>query len=396
MSRATTMPSAAIAHDGLVVALRPLDPSAPWIAAWRDLADRVLVDNLFYHPDFALSAAGAFGAGVQVALVGDRAPEEAGLRLLAVWPVRRTRLRWGVPLGLTMGWMHDFAIFGVPLLDADEASRAFDSLLFGLRRLSGPRLLLTFTPTLGPFADLLAAACARHTLRQTPFWAHERAFLDLRGRSPAERATYLDHLSSQRRRKLRQSGERLAADGAVAFETIRDPAGLASALDDYLALEARGWKGKRGTAMADSPRQAAMMRGVVAALAAQGGARIDRLRRDGRTLASMINFITRDQIWTLKISFDEAAARHSPGAQLIHRLTRSVIEDGALAVGDSCAPPNFPLPETFWTERLPLAHVLLETPGGDRFFAIARWCETQRARSVNRLRTWLRARRGQA
>ncbi len=94
--------------DGLVVALRPLNADAPWIGAWRDLGGRPLLDNLFYHPDFALPAAGPFGKGVQVALVGDRAPEEPGLRLHAVWPLRSTRLRWGLPLFLAMGWMHGF------------------------------------------------------------------------------------------------------------------------------------------------------------------------------------------------------------------------------------------------------------------------------------------------
>lgn len=148
--------------------------------------------------------------------------------------------------------------------------------------------------------------------------------------------------------------------------------------------------------MAGSSRQIAMMRGAVSAFGARGAARIDRLRRDDRTLASMINFVTRDQIWTLKISFDEAAARHSPGAQLIHRLTQSVIADGTIATGDSCAPPNFALPETFWTERLPLAHILLEVPGGDRFFGLAQWLETRRARGVTQFRAWLRTWRQKA
>ncbi len=393
MSHPATVRGGIVTPDGLVVALRPLDPAAPWVAAWRDLAECSLVDNLFYHPDFALPAAAAFGADVQVALVGDRAPEEPGLRLIAAWPFRRTRLRWGLPLSLAMGWMHDFAIFGAPLLDAAEAARALDALLSGLRPLAGRRIMLAFAPTHGPFADLLDAACARQELRQARFWQHERAFLDLRTLHPDERRAYLGHLSSQRRRKLRQTAERLDAEGVVRFETIRDPAELASALDDYLALEARGWKGQRGTAMASSLPQVAMMHGAVAALGSRGAAQINRLRQDSRTLASMISFVTRDQIWTLKISFEEAAARHSPGAQLIHRLTQSVIEEGTIATGDSCAPPNFALPETFWSERLPLAHILLETPGGDPFFGLARWLEARRARGVTKLRAWLRARR---
>lgn len=385
-----------VTPDGLVVALRPLDANAPWVEAWRDLSRRALVDNLFYDPDFALPAAGAFGRGVQVAMVGDRAPEEPGLHLLGAWPIRTTRLRWGVPLILAMGWMHDFGIFGAPLLDAAEPARALDGLFSGLRRLVGPRLMLTHVPTRGPFAALLSGWLDRNRLRHARFWAHERAFLDLAAHDFAARAAYLDHISSRKRRKLRQAWDRLNVEGAVTTETIRDPADLPAAIDDYIALEAGGWKGRRGTAIADDPAQVAMMRGAVLGLGARGAVRIDRLRRDGRTLAAVISFITRGQLWSLKISYEAAAAKHSPGALAFHRLTQAIVADPAITRADSCAPPNYTLPETFWTERLALAHILVETKGGDPLFPLAVRLERIRAAANVRLKAWrqrLRARR---
>jgi hypothetical protein len=118
--------------------------------------------------------------------------------LLGVWPVRAKRLRWGLPLVLAMGWMHNFGIFGAPLLDAAEPARALDGLFFGLRRLIGPRLMLTHVPTKGPFAEVLAGWLDRNHLRQARFWAHERAFLDLSGRDAAARPAYLGHASARR------------------------------------------------------------------------------------------------------------------------------------------------------------------------------------------------------
>ncbi|GJD94829.1 GNAT family N-acetyltransferase [Methylobacterium iners] len=376
--------------DGLVVALRPLDPAAPWIQAWRDLAERVLVDNLFYTPDYALAAAGAFGSGVRVALVGDRPPEAPGLCLLALWPCRRPRARWGLPLPLTMGWMHPFGVFGVPLLDAAEAARALDALLSGLTALSGPRLMLTHVPTAGPFADLLAAWRAGQGGRQAAFWPHERAFLHLAGKDAAARAAYLGHVSGRKRRRLRQWAERMASGRTLAFETIRDRDGLRGAVDDYVALEGRGWKGRAGTAIGGRPAEATFLRAAVAAYAAAGRARIDRFRRDGETLASAITLTTRAQTWCLKISFDEAQARNSPGALLIHRLTESLLADPALTSADSCAPPGSPIVETLWTERLALAHLLVEGPGGDPLFPLAVRLERLRA-GVSRLRQGRRA-----
>ncbi len=248
--------------------------------------------------------------------------------------------------------------------------------------------MLTHVPTAGPFAGLLSDWLDRNGLRHARFWSHQRAFLDLAERDPAGRAAYLGHLSSRKRRKLRQAWDRLNAEGAVTAETIRAPADLPAAIDDYIALEGAGWKGRRGTAIADDPAQAAMILAAVTAFGAHGAVRIDRLRRDGRTLAAVVSFVTRGRLWSLKISYDAAAARHSPGALAFHQLTQGILADPAITSADSCAPPNYVLPETFWTERLPLAHILVETRGGDPLFPLAAALERGRAAANVRVKAW--------
>lgn len=376
---------------GFVVALRPLDAGAPWLGAWRVLAERPAFDNLFYDPDFALPAAGPFGAGLRVMLVGDRPPEEPGLRLLALWPIRITRTRWG--LSLALGWMHPFGIFGVPLLDPAEPDRALAALFAGLRGFGHRRAMLTHVPTAGPFADLFSAWAERAGARRTPFWSNARALLDLTGKDAAVRAGYLGHLSARRRRRLRQSRERLEAGGPLVFETVREPGAIAAALDDFIALEGGGWKGKAGSALARRPDEAAFIAASVEAFARRRAMRIDRLRRDGHSLASALTFTTRGRAWCLKIAFDEAAARDSPGAQHLHHLTQSLIDDPDVMVADSCAPPDFFLAETFWAERLPLAHILVETAAGDLLYGLGVRLEGLRASAVRTMKR-LRSRRG--
>lgn len=368
----------------LVVALRPLDAGAPWLGAWHALAGAPAFDNLFYDPDFALPAAGPFGAGVRVVLVGDRAPEEPGLRLLALWPIRVTRARWG--LRLALGWMHPFGIFGVPLLDAVEPDRALAALFEGLRGFGLRRAMLTHVPTDGPFADLFSDWAGCVGARRTPYWAHARAFLDLTAKDAAARAGYLGHLSARRRRRLRQSRERLEAEAPLVFETVCEPAAIPGALDDFIALEGGGWKGQAGTALARRPAEAAFITAAVTAFARGGRLRIDRLRRNGRSLAASLTFTTRGRAWCLKIAFDEDVARDSPGAQHLHRVTQSLLDDPGVTEVDSCAPPDFFLAETFWAERLPLAHVLVETAAGDPLYRLGARLEGLRAATVTTLK----------
>jgi hypothetical protein len=139
-----------------------------------------------------------------------------------------------------------------------------------------------------------------------------------------------------------------------------------------------------------------MMREAILAFGRRGEVRIDRLRRDGRTLAAVVSFVTRGQLWSLKISYDASAAKHSPGALAFHQLTQDIVADPAITTADSCAPPNYTLPETFWSERLALAHILVETKGGDPLFRLAAWLEHTRAAANVRVKAWrdrIRARR---
>ena len=79
---------------------------------------------------------------------------------------------------------------------------------------------------------------------------------------------------------------------------------------------------------------------------------------------------------------DEADPEAAPGVQLVHRLTETVLAgEGVDRIDriDSCAPPDFALGSTFWTERRPIAHLLVEA-GRDPLFPLARTLERARER----------------
>ena len=358
--------------DGLVVSLHPIQSHAQVIDAWRRLAGEALVDNLFYEPDFAIGAGRAFGQGVSLLTVGVPSSGAVQENLLAAWPFRVVR-RWGLPLPVLMGWTHPFSVFGAPLLLRDEPERALRGLLEASQALGLPRrLMMPFLPLDGPFAEVADSVLGAYGGRRADFWQHERGALDLAGRDRQARETYLHtQLSDRKERQLARLFRRLEASGAVIHETIRDPGALSAALEDYFALESRGWKGRLGTAIASRPDEADFLRAIIARYGRLDRVRIDRLRRNGASLASSIAIETGNMLWYLKIAHDEAEAKNSPGAQLLQRFTRSLLEHGTMALADSCAPPNFRLIETFWAERRRLAHGLIEAAGGDRFFPIA-------------------------
>jgi hypothetical protein len=148
--------------------------------------------------------------------------------------------------------------------------------------------------------------------------------------------------------------------------TTGEPAALARALGDFLAIEAGGWKGRAGTAARAHADLRAFLETAVMALADEGKARIDRLFIDARAIAALVVLQSGATAWTWKIAHDENFARASPGVQLLIDVTRTLLDDARIARADSCATADHPMIDHVWRERLAMADLLFEAGGGGR------------------------------
>jgi CelD/BcsL family acetyltransferase involved in cellulose biosynthesis len=335
--------------------------------AWDSLARHAIEPNVFYDPAFALHAAPVFGDPGAVAVWS-----KSG-RLIGLFPARIER-RYGV-MGTLTGWTHPYAPFGVPLVDRDEADAAIIGFLDHVE-VKGTLLVLPLISAEGPFAAALSRVLLRRGGAMERYGAHARALLAPDG----DRKTYLDHaLSPKKLKELRRQRRRLLEHGLLKLATARDAATIVPALSDYLRLEAAGWKGRAGTAARRHAAILNFMHDAVTALAAQGGARVDRLVQDERTLAATITLRAGETAWLWKIAYNEAARRASPGVQLTLDVTDSILADTTVARVDSCATADHPMIDHLWRERLALADFLI-APSATAMgqFRIARHLETLR------------------
>ena len=228
-------------------------------------------------------------------------------------------------------------------------------------------------------------------LREQHTESHDRAFL-----TPGLAADPLAHLSSGSRSKLRQELRRLEKEGPITLDSVEAPDRLGDALENYLELEAKGWKGRAGTAIPSSPAETQFMRSVTQNLAEQGRVRIDRLKLGERVIASSITYRNGSVVWYAKISFDEEFAKNSPGSQLVVKVTEALNADPSISFANSCAPPHHPLMRRFWPERMELSHRMLELAAKDVLFPVAVRLEQQRPvvrEYYHSARRWLKSRR---
>ena len=152
-------------------------------------------------------------------------------------------------LPVLVGWTHPYGPLGTPLVEREAAEPVIAAWLAHIA--GDPSLpalvLLPLVAEDEAFAAALDAILGRTQMPCADFSRHHRALLAPR----ADRSRYLeDALSTHRHSELRRSGRRLADAGALLFTAASEPAAVAAGLEDFLALEAGGWKGKAGTAAA--------------------------------------------------------------------------------------------------------------------------------------------------
>jgi CelD/BcsL family acetyltransferase involved in cellulose biosynthesis len=360
----------------LAVELRPLASLTTITEPWRALGARALEPNIFYEPAFALAAAPVLGGNVQAGLVwAQTSPRE----LLALFPVRIENRRYGLPLPILCGWTHPFAPFGPPLVHRDLAEQAIaawfdflaaDPALPGL-------LLMPYLPEDGPFAAVMDAVLARRDSASASYDRHRRALLAPAG----ERGDYLVRsISTKRRGELARLWRRLEDSAPVAVDCAMG-ASLPAALEDFLRIEASGWKGRAHSAAANNDGILRFVGEAVSALAAQGQVLIYRLLHGGRAIAAIIALRSGPGGWCWKIAYDEDYARYSPGTQLLAQVTLDLLRDATLIRTDSLATANHPLIDHVWRERLTIADRLI----GLKPDALVPFSVASRLESIRRL-----------
>jgi len=145
-------------------------------------------------------------------------------------------------------------------------------------------------------------------------------------------AAFSNSISARRRSDLRRAQRRAEALGNVRFEILSpEPQQVESYLDEILRVEAAGWKGYLGTAIMFDERIKRFFHLYSRSAARLGMLRLCFMRIDGKAVAVQAGVEHSDRFWVLKIGYDEAWSRCSPGMLLTHETIRHVFERGLKA-----------------------------------------------------------------
>jgi CelD/BcsL family acetyltransferase involved in cellulose biosynthesis len=336
------------------------------VEEWRALAERAIEPNGYYLPAWEL-AVNAFARGRtdaatlsvwrDVSLVPG---EETGL--IGLLPVISLWRACKIPLP-ALASASPYGTLCTPLLDRGLTEEAAKGLMTEARAAGAHALILRDVSLNGAAMKALTQALRREDLRPIVVHSHLRACLDAR-RDADE--VLRDALSAKKLKELRRQRNRLGEQhGDVRFEVARSVDDVAEAVEVFLALEASGWKGERGTALRQDSGDLNFIRRATRGLAETGQCEIVTLHAGDTPVAAAVVLRHQDRAFYFKLGIDEAFSKFSPGVQLTLELTRHLCADAVLVTADSTASAHHPMINPIWRGRLRIGDVIIPLKRND-------------------------------
>ncbi|MEX2108322.1 MAG: GNAT family N-acetyltransferase [Solirubrobacterales bacterium] len=300
------------------------------LAAWRELADRAVEPNPFFDPDFVLPAARGLDEWENVAILR----VTAGADWAACLPVRRYSRWHGLPLPSVATWMHPYCFLGTPLVGPDHPHTSLMAAIDEMRTKSGPLSFtaLEWTPAEGSVAEALRYPAPARTVSFSEF---TRPTLVRR-----PQCDYLEgRVKSKHRSEFRRLARKLEKDVDAPLEIV-ELSSEPGAIDAFLELEAAGWKGEQGTALAANPEHSQFFREMTRAFATRDALQLLFLQAGGQKIAAQCNLLAGGGVFGFKLAHDEDFKRYAPGRELHLRAIERFHGERRLDWIDSCASPR--------------------------------------------------------
>ena len=349
------------------------------VAEWRALAERAIEPNGYYLPawELAVNAFARGRTGVQALsawreaqpneLAPSRADPAEPSSLIGLLPVVSLWRACKIPLP-ALASASPYGTLCTPLIERSLPEQAIRRLIGEARAAGAHALILRDVSLSGAAMKSFAQVLRQDGLQPIVLHSHLRACLD--ARRTADEVLH-DALSAKKLKELRRQRNRLAEQyGAVRFDVARGVGEVSRAIDIFLSLEASGWKGERGTALARSNGDSSFIRQATRGLAETGQCEIVTMHAGATPVAAAIVLRHQDRAFYFKLGIDESFAKFSPGVQLTLDLTRHLCADAVLVTADSTASAHHPMINPIWRGRLRIGDVIVPLRQGDPVVAV--------------------------
>src|SRR5712671_3931434 len=331
------------------------------IPDWEALAADAAEPNPFYEHWMLLPALEAYGK---------EAGAGEGFRCVAVWedgklgalfPLQLERRYRGLPLQALRSWRHRNMLVCTPLIRQKSVASCVAALL---QSSLAPVVEFEWICAGGLFYGALAEAASAAGLPWTATDAYARAVL-VRDRDPRER------FNSNMKNNLRRWQARLDAVGVLSPVRLAPGDDRAAWTQDFMRLEASGWKGRAGSALSCREDDRRFVAAVFGEAFRRGRLLVTGLDLGGRALARHVMFTAGEGAFTFKIAYDETYEKCSPGILAEVDNVRQFMENPGLRWIDSNTAPENKSYGRVWKDRRTIQGIAVGAHGPGRLAVAA-------------------------
>ena len=329
---------------------------------WERLAASSVWKNLSFEPYYLIPALihlNTVKAKVLVVEAKDGGSTEGTKQIVGLVPLHQKAFR-RLPLRCANVWRHDQSFDGTPLLHREYAVEAFQSIirflkkdkvqLFNLDSVSGsPSLRHAVVETVSDYG-------LSSFIRES--W-HRAAIIPVS--DPNEYVS--KHVSKSIKKTVRRLRRRLEEKGNVSIELSCDTDDYLQLAEQFLEIEASGWKGEQGTALASDESTRNFYLDLITRASVKGNARFVSMKLDGKPIAMISDLQSNGHVFSYKTAYDSAYSDYSVGLQ--NELQNvSLLQSRDVELADSCTDPDNERINRMWGQRIAFESLVLSLNPG--------------------------------
>jgi hypothetical protein len=331
-----TWPTAIEEESLSVIVINEIAELMRYRAQIEELAAKTREPNIFFEPWMLFPALANYAESARMVFVLLFNPDDTDDKstLYGFIPLEEKQVYRGLPLSCLVLWHYPHCFQSTPLLHRDGTDQAVKSLMEWFSGNQKYKLLeFRQIPVNGQFSETLKAELLMNNSKylhkdyQRPVLYCEKDFAAYTAR----------HTSSRFRTRMRANMKKLSARGAVEFRRLTAAEHLEQWIDDFLELEASGWKGRSGTAMVQNTRDKGFFESIARAAFTHNSLSSVSLCLDGKPIAMEISFLSTEGCFAFKRAYNEDYRDYSPGVLLDMEVIRLIHENPQLKWMDSCA-----------------------------------------------------------
>lgn len=327
--------------------------------AWDSLANNALARIVPFESNVLLPALKHLVTEPVRVLIVEDVAAESHCNLVGLVPIKPKSV-YRLPFKAAEIWKHDQCFDATPLLHKQFAVEAWKLICEKIKATGFSLLSLDTVSAEEKFERVFRSVEEQKRIVRFQRDQYQRAAFNPSKTS----ADYVqENCSKNLRKSIRRQLRRLGDLGKVTWEKSDASSNFEQLAEDFLKLEASGWKGKQGTALASTAATKAFYKEMIQESAKAGKAKFLSLKLDGRIVAMLSDIYSTEFSYCYKTAYNEEFSSFSPGLQTEFKNIEYLHRDG-IELADSCTSASTPPVNRIWGQKLAFQNLVLSLSPG--------------------------------